>query len=147
VQMLSQARSSGAFTVALTNRNDSPLAQLADEHLLTATPDEYLQPDELSAKHAQLFVLDLLYVLVAQQNFPRTTTKLAASAMAVLPHRRALRKQPVPVGAAAVEGAPQLARNQSSADPSRNAAPRQARNPRNPRHPTSGTLGKDVTHG
>lgn len=87
-QMLAQARSSGAFTVALSNRGDSPLARLADEHLLTATPDEYLQPDELSAKHSQLFVLDLLYVLVAQQNFPRTTTKLAASAIAVGPHRR-----------------------------------------------------------
>ena len=96
VQMLSQARSTGALTIAMTNRDDSPLALLADEHLLTATPDEYLQPDELSAKHAQLFVLDLLYVLIAQQNFPRTTTKLAASAMAVLPHRRPLRKQADP---------------------------------------------------
>ncbi|MEP7331946.1 MAG: MurR/RpiR family transcriptional regulator [Terracoccus sp.] len=94
VQMLSQAKSTGALTVALTNRSDSPLAGLADEHLHTAAPDEYLQPDELSAKHSQLFVLDLLYVLVAQQNFPRTTTKLAASAMAVAPHRRLLRRQP-----------------------------------------------------
>ena len=121
VQMLSQARSSGAFTVALTNRNDSPLAQLADEHLLTATPDEYLQPDELSAKHAQLFVLDLLYVLVAQQNFPRTTTKLAASAMAVLPHRRAVRKQPAPARSqrrgGRAEGRPQAEQSQHPAQP------------------------------
>ncbi len=105
IQMLAQARSSGAYTVSLTNRSDSPLALLADEHLLTATPEEYLQPDELSAKHSQLFVLDLLYVLVAQRNFPRTTTTLAASAMAVLPHRRALRKQAATAVAAHHTGA------------------------------------------
>lgn len=92
VQMLTQAKSTGAFTLALTNRTDSPLATVADEHVLTAAPDEYLRPDELSAKHSQLFVLDLLYVLTAQQNFPRTTTKLAASAMAVGPHRRSTRR-------------------------------------------------------
>jgi hypothetical protein len=51
-------------------------------------PDEYLQPDDLSAKHAQLFALDLLYLIVAQRNFARTATTLAASAAAVAPHRR-----------------------------------------------------------
>lgn len=50
--------------------------------------ERFLQPDDLSAKHSQLFVLDLLYLLVAQQNFGRTTTTLAASALAVSPHRR-----------------------------------------------------------
>ncbi len=117
IQMLSQAKSTGAFTVALTNRDDSPLALVADEHLLTATPNEYLQPDELSAKHSQLFLLDLLYVLVAQDNFARTTTKLAASAMAVLPHRRPLRKPP--------------------------AAPRPPTHPTT----SSAALGKDAPHG
>jgi hypothetical protein len=65
------------------------LAGLADVHLVTVAPDEYLQPDDLSAKHAQLFALDLLYLIVAQRNFARTATTLAASAAAVAPHRRA----------------------------------------------------------
>jgi fructoselysine-6-P-deglycase FrlB-like protein len=89
--MLSKAKSAGAFTIALTNSADSPLADVADVHLVTFAPDEYLQPDDLSAKHSQLFMLDLLYLLIAQQNFARTATMLAASAMAVAPHRRSSR--------------------------------------------------------
>ncbi|SEB41574.1 DNA-binding transcriptional regulator, MurR/RpiR family, contains HTH and SIS domains [Paramicrobacterium humi] len=88
IQMLSQAASSGAFTVAVTHAPESPLAALADVTIITAAPDLYLQPDDLSAKHSQLFVLDMLYLLVAQQNFAETATKLAASAMAVSGHRR-----------------------------------------------------------
>ena len=106
---------------------------LADEHLLTATPDEYLQPDELSAKHAQLFVLDLLYVLIAQQNFPRTTTKLAASAMAVLPHRRPLRKQAAPLSPRAVADAPKGTGTRASGTPRASADRVQSSRPHAPR--------------
>lgn len=88
IQMLTQARSSGAYTVALTSSAASPLAVIADVHVTTFAPNGYLQPDDLSAKHAQLFVLDLLYLLIAQQNFTQTVTMLAASAMAVSGHRR-----------------------------------------------------------
>ena len=91
IEMLSLARSAGAFAVAITGNPDSPLASVADVHLTAYAPDAYLQPDDLSAKHAQLLAIDLLYLLVAQQDFSRTTTKLAASAAAVAPHRRALR--------------------------------------------------------
>ena len=59
---------------------------------VTVAPDEYLRPDDLSAKHAQLFAIDLLYLVVAQQDFPRTTSALAASAAAVAPHRRSPRR-------------------------------------------------------
>ncbi|MDD0859704.1 hypothetical protein NHF46_22340 [Arthrobacter alpinus] len=38
-----------------------------------------------------MLVLDLIYLLVAQVNFAQTTSKLAASAMAVSPHRRPTR--------------------------------------------------------
>ena len=69
IQMLERAKSAGALTVAVTNSPESPLAQLADEHIVTLANEQFLQPDDLSAKHSQLFVLDLLYLLVAQQNF------------------------------------------------------------------------------
>jgi len=91
VEMLTLARSSGALAVAITSDLSSPLAVAADVHLTSYAPGEYLQPDDLSAKHAQLFMIDLLYLLVAQQDFPRTTSLLAASAAAVAPHRRAQR--------------------------------------------------------
>ena len=88
IEMLAQARSSGAYTVAITTSSATPLAAIADAHVTAFAPGGYLQPDDLSAKHAQLFVLDLLYLLIAQQTFARTITALAASAMAVSGHRR-----------------------------------------------------------
>ncbi len=91
IQMLTVAKASGAHTVAITGNPDSPLARVADEVLIAASPDGYLQPADLSARHCQLFVVDLLYLLIAQSNFDRTTRLLAASASAVAPHRRSAR--------------------------------------------------------
>jgi DNA-binding MurR/RpiR family transcriptional regulator len=88
VQMLSQAGAAGAFTVAITHDVDSWLAGIADVSLATAEPSRYLRPDDLSVKHSQLLVLDLLYLLIAQQMFGVASTHLAASAMAVSAHRR-----------------------------------------------------------
>jgi DNA-binding MurR/RpiR family transcriptional regulator len=85
------AKASGAYTVAITGNPDSPLARLADDVLIAASPDGYLQPADLSARHCQLFVVDLLYLLVAQSNFDRTTRFLAASGAAVAPRRRPMR--------------------------------------------------------
>jgi DNA-binding MurR/RpiR family transcriptional regulator len=80
------------------------LAQVADVHLTSHAPGEYLQPDDLSAKHAQLFVIDLLYLLAAQRDFSRTTSLLAASAAAVAPHRRPYRSATRPRSAASAKG-------------------------------------------
>ncbi len=108
IQMLAEAGRAGALTVAITNNPTSPLAELADRSLVTSIYEQFLQPDDLSAKHGQLLVLDLLYLLVAQENFDRSSAKLAASALAVSSHRRprrsaqptaAPRDDPWPTGA------------------------------------------------
>lgn len=99
IQMLSRAKASGAYTVAMTGNPNSPLARVADDVLIAASPDGYLQPADLTARHCQLFVVDLLYLLVAQSDFDRTTRLLAASGAAVASHRRPLR------GAVASRGA------------------------------------------
>lgn len=91
IQMLRQAGRSGALTVAISNNPDSPLVAEAELAIITSAHERFLQPDDLSAKHGQLFVLDLLYLLVAQENFDRTTQLLAASALAVASHRRPTR--------------------------------------------------------
>ena len=88
IQMLTEAGRAGAFTVAVSNKPTSPLAELADRSLVTSIFEQFLQPDDLSAKHGQLLVLDLLYLLVAQQDFDRSSAKLAASALAVSTHRQ-----------------------------------------------------------
>ena len=88
LQMLAEAGRTGALTVAISNNPISPLAELADVSVVTSIHEQFLQPDDLSAKHGQLLVLDLLYLLVAQQDFDRSSAKLAASAQAVSSHRR-----------------------------------------------------------
>lgn len=107
IQMLNVAKSAGAYTVAITGNPESPLARVADDVLIAASPDGYLQPADLSARHSQLFVVDLLYLLIAQSNFDRTTRLLAASAAAVAPRRRPVR------GAASINVAARRARQLS----------------------------------
>ena len=104
IEMLAEARRAGAFTVAITNDPTSSLAELADRSIVTSIYEQFRQPDDLSAKHGQLLVLDLLYLLVAQENFDRSSAKLAASALAVSSHRRP-RRTPPRCGASAVPGA------------------------------------------
>ena len=86
--MLAEAGRAGALTVTITNNPASPLAELAELSIVTSVYEQFLKPDDLSAKHGQLLVLDLLYLLVAQQGFDRSSAKLAASARAVSTHRR-----------------------------------------------------------
>ena len=88
IQMLREARQAGALTVAITNNPHSPLVEVADLAVITSVYEQFLQPDDLSAKHVQLLVLDLLYLLVAQEDFERTTSKLATTAVAVAGHRQ-----------------------------------------------------------
>lgn len=91
IQMLTVAKGTGAHTVAITGNPESPLAKVAQDVLIAASPDGYLQPADLSARHCQLFVVDFLYLLIAQSNFDRTTRFLAASGAAVAPRRRPAR--------------------------------------------------------
>ncbi|MEO7147128.1 MAG: MurR/RpiR family transcriptional regulator [Terrimesophilobacter sp.] len=92
IQMLGQAGRAGALTVAISNNPVSEMASAADLKIVTSAYEQFLQPDDLSAKHGQLLVLDLLYLLVAQENFDRTTENLAGSAAAVASHRRPFRR-------------------------------------------------------
>lgn len=87
IQMLHEAGRAGALTVAISNNPTSPLAEEADLPIITSVYEQYLQPDDLSAKHVQLLVLDLLYLLVAQEDFDQSTTNLALTAEAVSTHR------------------------------------------------------------
>jgi len=91
IQMLTVAKAAGAHTVAITANPESPLARLAHDVLIAASPHGYLMPADLSARHCQLFVVDLLYLLVAQLDYDRTTRLLAASGAAVAPRRRPIR--------------------------------------------------------
>ncbi|MDG4826711.1 MurR/RpiR family transcriptional regulator [Asanoa sp. WMMD1127] len=89
IEMLAEAGSRGATTVALTSFPRSPLAELADIILLTAAQATTFRPDALSARHPQLVVLDLLYIAVAQRTHDRAHASFQRTAQAVDGHKTA----------------------------------------------------------
>jgi len=86
IEMLARAKASGAFTVAVTGDRESPLALVADACIVIATPSPQAEPDDLSSKVSQLFVLDLLYLLITQQDLVAAADRLAATRLAVADH-------------------------------------------------------------
>lgn len=87
VDMLEQARASGATTVAITNFSTSPIAEFADHLLGTSVRETSYRSAEMSARHSQFLVLDLLYLAVAQRTHERATQTWTRAADAVAPHR------------------------------------------------------------
>ncbi|MBX6357406.1 MAG: MurR/RpiR family transcriptional regulator [Micromonosporaceae bacterium] len=87
IELLAEAGSHGATTVALTSFPRSPLAELADIVLLTATQATTFRPDALSARHPQLVVLDLVYIAVAQRTHERAHAAFQRTARAVDGHK------------------------------------------------------------
>ncbi|GAA0723700.1 MurR/RpiR family transcriptional regulator [Dactylosporangium roseum] len=87
IEMIAEASSRGATTIALTSFPRSPLAEVADIVLLTATQATTFRPDALSARHPQLVVLDLLYIAVAQRTHERAHAAFSVTAQAVAGHR------------------------------------------------------------
>lgn len=86
IEMLAEASSSGAITVALTSSPKSPLADVADVALVHAMQATTFRPDALSGRHPQLVVLDLLYIAVAQRTHDRSHAAFQATAKAVAGH-------------------------------------------------------------
>jgi DNA-binding MurR/RpiR family transcriptional regulator len=97
IEMIAEAAGQGATTVALTGFTRSALAELADIVLPTASHATTFRPAALSARHAQLVVLDLLYIAVAQRTHDRAHAAFQRTARAVDGHK----------GAAAGPAAPQ----------------------------------------
>lgn len=93
LELISLARKRGAFTVAFTGDPLSPIAEAADLHIRTSPSDDYFNPGELAAQSAQLFVINLLYLLVARADHGAAERALALTAEAVADHRPDARKQ------------------------------------------------------
>jgi hypothetical protein len=95
LEMLSVAASSGATTVALTNVPDSPLVEVADIVLTTATHETTFRPAPMASRLPQIIVLDLVYVAVAQRRHEQTIAALRITADAVSGHRKGPRVKKV----------------------------------------------------
>ncbi|MFE3455272.1 MurR/RpiR family transcriptional regulator [Nonomuraea sp. NPDC059194] len=86
-EALAEARTHGAVCVAVTSFARSPLAELADLVLTTASRETTFRLGGLAAVHSQLFVLDAVYVAVAQQTYERTNQAFELTIKAVESHR------------------------------------------------------------
>lgn len=87
IEMVAEAGSHGATTIALTSFPKSPLADVADIVLVTASQATTFRPDALSARHPQLVVLDLLYIAVAQRTHDRAHSAFQRTARSVAGHK------------------------------------------------------------
>jgi len=87
VEMLSCAKDRGALTVAITSDPMSPITDVADILLKTCPPPRFVDPSHMAAFQAQLFVLNLLYLLAAQHNHDASTDTLNRAAAVLADHR------------------------------------------------------------
>ncbi|GAA0291093.1 MurR/RpiR family transcriptional regulator [Streptomyces polychromogenes] len=86
-EVLAEAASRGATTIAVTNDPASPCTEHAELVLLTCVRSAGLRAEAVLARHAQMTVLDMLYIAVAQRTYARTTEAMAATEQAVRPYR------------------------------------------------------------
>ncbi|MHB1234067.1 MAG: MurR/RpiR family transcriptional regulator [Microbacteriaceae bacterium] len=82
------AQSAGAFTVAVTNFPDSPLAQISDAVLTTASRETRFRYGAMSSRMAQLMIVDVIFIGVAQRRPEVVANSLAATLAAVEGRRR-----------------------------------------------------------
>ncbi|WP_328343589.1 MurR/RpiR family transcriptional regulator [Micromonospora sp. NBC_00421] len=87
IEVLEQARSRGAVTVALTNFPRSPITEVADYVLTTAARETTYRSGAMASRLAQLTVVDCLFVGVAARNRTRARRALEVTAEAVRTHR------------------------------------------------------------
>lgn len=80
---LAEASKRGAFTVAVTNFPDSPLAQAADAVLTTVSRETRYRYGAMSSRMAQLIVVDAVFIAVAQRQPEGVAEALSATFDAV----------------------------------------------------------------
>jgi DNA-binding MurR/RpiR family transcriptional regulator len=85
--VVSEAKSQRATAIAITNDLESPLARRADLVLATGVRQVGFRTETILARHAQLAVLDLLYIAVAQRTLIRAKKALAVTGQAVRSHK------------------------------------------------------------
>jgi DNA-binding MurR/RpiR family transcriptional regulator len=85
VRYLDVARSTGATTVAVTNHPRAPITQMADIVITTSARETTYRSGAMASRIAQLTLIDVLFVLVAQQRIDVATDALRRTFDAVHP--------------------------------------------------------------
>jgi len=93
ISSLSTAAERGAFTVAVTNFPESPLARLADATLTTVSRETRFRYGAMSSRMAQLIIVDVIFLGVAQRHPDSVSASLSAT-LAAVADRRVPRRGP-----------------------------------------------------
>ena len=88
IEAIQLARKSGARTIAITNYNTSPLAEVADVVLCSTAQGSPLMGENAAARIAQLNILDALFVAVAQRDYVAAERNLELTMSAVTSKRK-----------------------------------------------------------
>lgn len=88
---LKLAKENGAITVALTHNLRSPITTVADYVLVNGNRQGHIQGDSLGTRMTQLFVLDLVYMLIVQAN-PASALQYKQKTMTVIQEHKVLSK-------------------------------------------------------
>ncbi|MEU7898239.1 MurR/RpiR family transcriptional regulator [Nonomuraea sp. NPDC049152] len=87
VDLVTEAMTHGAATIAICNDPASPLAARAELTLLTRVQQTGFRTESLAARHGQLAVVDVLFIAVAQRTFGQAGETMAAAQQAVQPYK------------------------------------------------------------
>ncbi|AAM23512.1 DNA-binding MurR/RpiR family transcriptional regulator [Caldanaerobacter subterraneus subsp. tengcongensis MB4] len=69
VEAIQTAKEAGATTISLTKYGQSPLAKAADINLFVSSEEAMFRAGAMASRIAQLTVIDILFILVAQKKY------------------------------------------------------------------------------
>lgn len=69
---MNMAKKKGAATIALTTKGKSPLVKIADVAIFTATKETVFKSESVSARIAQLAVIDTLVAMISLRNYEKS---------------------------------------------------------------------------
>jgi DNA-binding MurR/RpiR family transcriptional regulator len=85
--LVAEAGSHGATTIAITNDRESTVARRATLVLATAVREVGFRTETILGRHAQLAVLDLLYIAITQRTFEQSKEAMVVTEQAVRPYK------------------------------------------------------------
>jgi DNA-binding MurR/RpiR family transcriptional regulator len=92
VDCLKLAQSKGAKTICITSFEDAPIVQYADVALFTSIKSSPMGPgvyrESMTAKSAQILVMDILYAIYAARNFDQSLNSLEQTYIAAIKDSR-----------------------------------------------------------
>lgn len=87
LQALEEAKKRGCHTIGITRYAKSPLSEGCDILLYTSSPEAYIRSGAMSSRLSQLLAVDVLFTVLATQDYKEIKQPLESSYKICLTHR------------------------------------------------------------